>query len=66
MHARKFAARLQAATASGDDRPVLLRVETRAGHGVGKPRWKQAEELADMWAFLVWQLGVTAAGRGER
>ena len=58
MHARKFAARLQAATSSGKDRPVLLRVETRAGHGLGKPRWKQAEELADMWAFLFWQLGL--------
>ncbi|MDQ4098865.1 MAG: prolyl oligopeptidase family serine peptidase [Actinomycetota bacterium] len=58
MHARKFAAMLQAATTSGDDRPVLLRIETRAGHGLGKPRWKQADELADMWAFLFWQLGL--------
>jgi prolyl oligopeptidase len=58
MHARKFAARLRAATSSGNDRPVLLRVETRAGHGIGKPRWKQAEELADTWAFLAWQLEV--------
>jgi prolyl oligopeptidase len=57
LHARKFAARLQAAPAS-PDRPVLLRVETRAGHGVGKPRWKQADELADTWAFVFWQLGV--------
>ncbi|MGI9022181.1 MAG: prolyl oligopeptidase family serine peptidase, partial [Acidimicrobiales bacterium] len=58
MHARNFAARLQAATASGDDRPVLLRIETRAGHGQGKPASKQADELADSWAFLAWQLGV--------
>jgi prolyl oligopeptidase len=57
MHARKFAARLQAA-AGPDSGPVLLRVESRAGHGVGKPRWKQADELADSWAFLFWQLGV--------
>lgn len=55
MHARKFAARLQAADPEGG--PVLLRVEGRAGHGAGKPRWKQADELADTWAFLSWQLG---------
>lgn len=54
MHARKFAARMQAAGGG----PVLLRVEERAGHGQGKPRWKQADELADSWAFLCWQLGV--------
>ena len=54
MHARKFAARLQAAGAD-----ALLRVEERAGHGQGKPRWKQADELADTWAFVAWKLGVT-------
>ncbi|MCA1657091.1 MAG: prolyl oligopeptidase family serine peptidase, partial [Actinobacteria bacterium] len=54
MHARKFTARLQAAT----DQPVLLRIETRAGHGQGKPASKQADELADSWAFLAWQLGL--------
>jgi len=58
MHARKFAARLQAATIDPDGRPVLLRVEPRAGHGVGKPTWKQAEEAADTWAFVLWQLGM--------
>jgi prolyl oligopeptidase len=57
MHARKFAARLQAATPTPDERPILLRIETRAGHGLGKPRWKQTDELADTWAFLAWQLG---------
>jgi len=67
MHARKFAARLQAATAEPDERPVLLRVETRAGHGVGKPAWKQADEAADVWAFVLWQLemeGSRTAGTG--
>jgi len=59
LHARKFAATLQAATATPDDRPVLLRIETRAGHGVGKPTWKQADEGADLWAFVFWQLGMT-------
>ncbi len=56
MHARKFAARLQASTSTPEERPILLRVETRAGHGQGKPAWKQADELADSWAFLSWQL----------
>ncbi len=62
MHARKFAAALQAATASPADRPVLLRIEVRAGHGVGKPAWKQADEGADLWAFVFWQLGMAAGG----
>jgi prolyl oligopeptidase len=57
LHARKMAARLQAATAS--DRPVLLRLEGRAGHGAGKPRAKVHDELTDVWGFLFWQLGVT-------
>jgi prolyl oligopeptidase len=62
LHARKFAARLQAAAApaatDGDERPILVRIESRAGHGVGKPAWKQADEGADTWAFVLWQLGV--------
>ena len=65
-HARKFAARLQAATATPEERPILLRVETRAGHGQGKPTSKQADELADSWAFLEWQLGVEASGQPLR
>ncbi|MGQ0550478.1 MAG: prolyl oligopeptidase family serine peptidase [Armatimonadota bacterium] len=56
MHARKMAARLQAATGSG--LPVLLRVEADAGHGIGKPRHRQLDEFADVWAFLFWQLGL--------
>jgi prolyl oligopeptidase len=61
-HARKFAARLQAATACGDERPVLLRVESRAGHGAGKPVPKQADEAADVLAFRFDQLGVPPLG----
>ncbi len=57
MHARKMAARLQEATSCGDDRPVLLREEVAAGHGQGKPVTKQADELADVLGFLLWQLG---------
>ena len=40
------------------DRPVLLRVETAAGHGAGKPVGKLVEDLADQWSFLFAQLGV--------
>ena len=57
MHARKMAARLQEATACGAARPILLRQESSAGHGQGKPVTRQADELADVLAFLWWQLG---------
>jgi prolyl oligopeptidase len=57
-HARKMAARLQAATSCGDAHPVLLRVESAAGHGQGKPATKQIEERADVLAFLAWQLQI--------
>jgi prolyl oligopeptidase len=56
LHARKMAARLQAATASG--LPVLLRIETEAGHGAGRPLDKTLAEQTDVWAFICWQLGV--------
>src|SRR3546814_10790476 len=46
-HARKMAARLQAATSCGAEHPILLRVEAAAGHGQGKPATKQIEERAD-------------------
>jgi prolyl oligopeptidase len=49
-HSFKFAAQLQ--RAQGCQNPVLLRVETRAGHGAGKPVWMQIEDFADQWAFL--------------
>lgn len=50
-HSFKFAAELQHRQSCGN--PVLLRVETRAGHGSGKPVWMQIEDYADQWAFLV-------------
>ena len=50
-HSFKFAARLQAAQAGAD--PALIRIETKAGHGAGKPTAKIIEEVADMWSFLV-------------
>lgn len=57
LHARKFAAALQAANAS--ENPILLRVETKAGHGAGKPLSKQLEEATDIWSFLFWRLGLS-------
>ena len=50
-HSFKFAAALQAAQAG--PAPVLIRIETKAGHGAGKPTTKIIEDIADRWAFLV-------------
>jgi prolyl oligopeptidase len=49
-HSYKFAAALQAAQSG--PAPVLLRVETRAGHGLGKPTTKLIDEFSDLWSFL--------------
>jgi prolyl oligopeptidase len=57
FHARKMAARLQEATSCGDQHPVLLREEGRAGHGQGKPASAQVAELADVLGFLFRQIG---------
>lgn len=57
-HARKFGAALAWATSCGDDRPVLVPVESRAGHGQGKPASKQAGEAGDVHTFLRWQIGL--------
>lgn len=56
MHARKMAARLQAASLG--DHPILLRLEARAGHGAGKPLSKTLDELTDSWTFVFSELGV--------
>ncbi|HEV7902862.1 MAG TPA: prolyl oligopeptidase family serine peptidase [Pyrinomonadaceae bacterium] len=50
-HSFKFAAAMQAA--QGGSAPVLIRIETKAGHGAGKPTSKIIEEYADLWGFLV-------------
>ncbi len=55
-HSFKFAAALQAA--DGGQNPLLIRIETKAGHGAGKPTAKVIEEIADKWAFLVKVLGM--------
>ena len=73
--AKKFAARLQAA--SGVSRgakalaerrggPILLRIETRAGHGAGKPIEKQIDEQADLYAFLFHYMTRTSASEHTR
>ena len=54
-HSFKFAAALQHAQACAS--PVLIRIETRAGHGAGKPTWMLVEDWANQWAFLVKALG---------
>jgi prolyl oligopeptidase len=54
MHARKMAARLQAADPGG---LTLLRVEPRVGHGPGRPAAKVVAEETDVWAFLMGVLG---------
>ncbi|HUD63546.1 MAG TPA: prolyl oligopeptidase family serine peptidase [Candidatus Sulfotelmatobacter sp.] len=60
MHAKKTAARMQSEAKNGAShtRPILLRIETKAGHGAGKPVSKQIEEFTDVYSFLFWQLGV--------
>jgi prolyl oligopeptidase len=56
LHARKMAARLQAA--NGSDKPILLLYDTKSGHSGGRPVKKTIEEYTDILSFLYWQLGV--------
>jgi prolyl oligopeptidase len=60
MHAKKMAALMQTEAANGQshERPILLRIDTKAGHGAGKPIAKQIEDLTDVYSFLFWQLGM--------
>jgi prolyl oligopeptidase len=55
-HSFKYAATLQAA--QGGSAPILIRIETKAGHGAGKPTSKTIEELSDIYGFLVKTLNV--------
>jgi len=65
MHAKKMTALLQTQAANGQstERPILLRLDVKAGHGAGKPVSKQVDELTDMFSFLFWQLGISTAPR---
>ena len=60
MHAKKMTALMQAEAKNGRDpnRPILLRIDMKAGHGAGKPVSKQVDEWTDIWAFVFWQVGV--------
>ena len=62
-HSFKFAAALQAAQEG--NAPILIRIETKAGHGAGKPTSKMIEEVADRWAFLVKTLEMKSIGSTE-
>ena len=61
-HSFKFAARMQAAQSC--ENPILIRVETRAGHGAGTPTSKRIEQAADQWAFLTWALDIDNGAPG--
>lgn len=56
-HSFKFIAELQAKHKGNN--PVLIRIETKAGHGAGKPTSKQIEEMADIWSFVFYNMGIT-------
>jgi prolyl oligopeptidase len=57
LHARKMTALMQWAQGAGD-RPILLRIEAKAGHGAGKPISKRIDEAALLYSFFFWQLGM--------
>ena len=56
-HSFKFAATLQAA--NGGTKPTFIRIDSKAGHGAGKPIGKVIEAQADMWSFVMYNLGMT-------
>ncbi len=56
-HSFKFGAALQHAQGCGN--PILVRIQTRAGHGAGTPTWMRVENIADQWAFLAKALGMS-------
>ena len=55
-HSFKFTARMQ--EAHQGTAPVIIRIETKAGHGAGKPTTKQIEEAADIWSFVLFNMGL--------
>jgi prolyl oligopeptidase len=66
MHARKMTARMQAANAGARSaRPVLLRLETHAGHGAGKPLAKVIAQLVDEWSFVFAELKLKSPAKGR-
>ena len=58
-HSFKFAAAMQEKNQGNN--PMLIRIDSKAGHGAGKPTTKQIEEWADIWSFVMYNLGMTPA-----
>ncbi|MBC7383116.1 MAG: S9 family peptidase [Bacteroidia bacterium] len=56
-HSFKFAATLMAKP-HDENKPILIRIDTKAGHGAGKPTTKMIEDVTDMYSFILWNLGV--------
>ncbi len=63
-HSFKFAARLQECNAGSA--PTLIRIETKAGHGAGKPTTKVIEEMTDVWSFVFYNLGMNIKVKAEQ
>ena len=62
LHARKMTGLMQAAT--GSDRPILLKYDTKGGHSGGTPVTRQIEDQTDTFSFLMWQLGMEQSKKG--
>ena len=58
-HSFKFAATLQ--ENNGGTKPTLIRIDSKAGHGAGKPVGKVIDAQTDMWSFVMWNLGMKPA-----
>ena len=56
-HSFKYAAALQAANTG--DKPKIIRIDTKAGHGAGKPVAKVIDEYADIYSFIFYNMGIT-------
>lgn len=66
MHSHKFIAEMQHAAGGSSENPILERVETRAGHGLGKPTSKLIEEAADIFGFLLHHLSRVSRSHSAR
>lgn len=62
-HSFKFAAAMQEMQKAASPNPVLIRIETKAGHGAGKPTAMIIQEQADKWAFMLYNMGLTYKGK---
>lgn len=62
-HSFKFAAAMQEMQKAASPNPVLIRIETKAGHGAGKPTAMIIQEQADKWSFMLYNMGLTYKGK---